>query len=116
MELRNVASLMEKHGIPGGDAHDLPTSGQRFSDGAWYRMEISGVERPEVLEAVIDEMEKRKVPIHRVISAVMGATLLDRKELKDFAQAAAQAQLEVILTPGPRAAWDIGRQPVTPEG
>jgi hypothetical protein len=116
MELKKIASLMERHGIPGGDAYDLPTSEKRFPDGAWYRMEISGVERPQVLEAVISEMEKRKVPIHRVISVVMGATLLDEKELKDFAQMAAEAKLEVILTPGPRAAWDVGRQLLTPEG
>ncbi len=116
MKLDEVTKLMERHGIPGRDAHDLPTSEKRFPDGAWYRMEISGVERPQVLEAVISEMEKRKVPVHRVISVVMGATLLDRKELKDFAQMAAEAKLEVILTPGPRAAWDIGRQLLTPEG
>ncbi|MBI4723178.1 MAG: hypothetical protein HY769_09350 [Candidatus Stahlbacteria bacterium] len=61
-------------------------------------------------------MHKRKVPIHRVISVVMGATLLDKSELKEFAQAAAEAKLEVILTPGPRSAWDTGRQLVTPEG
>jgi hypothetical protein len=79
-------------------------------------MEVSGVERPNVLEALIDEMNRRRVPIHRVIAVVMGATLLDKGELRDFAQMAAEAKLEVILTPGPRASWDVGRQLVTPEG
>jgi len=116
MEMDKVSAAMERAGIPGRDAWDLPTSTKRFPDGAWYRMEISGVERPNVLEALIDEMDKRKVPIHRVIAVVMGATLLDKAELRDFAQMAADANLEVILTPGPRAAWDIGRQLVTPEG
>ena len=116
MDMNRVSKMMEKAGIPGQDAYDLPSSPKRFPDGAHYRMEISGVERPNVLEALIDEMEKRKVPIHRVISVVMGATLLDRAELRDFAQMAADAELEVILTPGPRSAWDVGRQLVTPEG
>jgi len=116
MELERVSQLMERHGLPGRDAYELPTSEKRFPDGAWYRMEISGVERPQVLEAVISEMEKRKLPIHRVISVVMGATLLDKSELRDFAQMAAEAKLEVILTPGPRYAWDVGRQLLTPEG
>ena len=116
MKLDDVSQIMEKHGIPGRDARDLPTSAKRFPDGAWYRMEISGVERPNVLAALIDEMHKRQMPIHRVISVVMGATLLDKSELRDFAQMAAEAKLEVILTPGPRASWDIGRQLVTPEG
>ncbi|MCS7197095.1 MAG: hypothetical protein NZ930_00140 [Candidatus Bipolaricaulota bacterium] len=116
MKMQDVAKMMEKVGIPGRDAYELPTSEKRFPDGAQYRMEISGVERVTVLEALIDESEKRKMPIHRIISVVMGATLLDRRELKEFAKLAAQAKLEVILTPGPRSAWDTGRQLVTPEG
>ena len=116
MEMSKVSKAMEKVGIPGRDAYDLPSSDKRFPDGAHYRMEISGVERPAVLEAVIDESRKRKIPIHRLISVVMGATFLDKAELRDFAQMAAEAKMEVILTPGPRAAWDIGRQPITPEG
>jgi len=116
MEMDKVSKAMEKVGIPGRDAYDLPTSAKRFPDGAWYRVEISGVERPEVMEAVIDEAEKRGIPVHRAISVVMGATLLDKAELRDFAQMAADAKIEVILTPGPRASWDVGRQLVTPEG
>jgi hypothetical protein len=116
MELDRVSAAMEKVGIPGRDAYDLPTSTKLFPDGAWYRMEISGIERPEVMEALIDESQKRKIPVHRAISVVMGATLLDKAELKDFAQMAADAKIEVILTPGPRAPWDVGRQLVTPEG
>ena len=116
MKLADTRKLMEKHGIPGGDARDLPTSTKRFPDGAWYRMEISGIERPNVLEAAIDEMNKRKIPLHRMISMVMGATYMTKGEWKDFAQMAAEAKLEVIVTPGPRATWYTGRQIVTPEG
>lgn len=116
MKLADVRKLMEKHGIPGSDARDLPTSEKRFPDGAWYRMEISGVERPSVLEATIDEMNKRKIPLHRMISMVMGATYLTKQEWKDFAQMAADARLEVIVTPGPRTPWYTGRQVATPEG
>lgn len=116
MKFSRVSRAMEKAGIPGKDAYDLPTSKLRFPDGAWYRMEVSGVERPSVLEALVDESHKRKMPIHRLISVVMGATLLDKAELRDFAQIAAAAKMEVILTPGPRSAWDTGRQLATPEG
>ena len=116
MKLDTVSAAMERAGIPGRDAYDLPTSTKRFPDGAWYRVEISGVERPEVMEALIDESEKRNIPVHRAISVVMGATLLDKAELTDFAQMAADAKIEVILTPGPRASWDVGRQLATPEG
>jgi hypothetical protein len=114
--LKDVQAMLEAVGIPGQDAYDLPSSPKTFPDGGHYRMEISGVERPQVLEALIDEMNKRNVPIHRLISVVMGSTLLDDDELRDFAQMAAEAQLEVIMTPGPRSGWDVGRQLVTPEG
>jgi hypothetical protein len=92
--MKDVARMMEKVGIPGQDAYDLPSSTKTFPDGAHYRMEVSGVERPKVLEAVIDESRKRNIPIHRLISVVMGATLLDKAELKDFAQMAADACME----------------------
>ncbi|MGQ9699967.1 MAG: hypothetical protein ACUVQS_02745 [Candidatus Bipolaricaulaceae bacterium] len=116
MDQKKVQKLIEQYGIPGRDAYDLPDSPLRFPDGAHYRIEVSGVERPEVLEAVIDEAKKRNVPVHRVISVVMGATLLTRSELREFAKIAAEAKVEVILTPGPRSGWDTGRQLATPEG
>ncbi|NOX44423.1 MAG: hypothetical protein GXO72_01620 [Caldiserica bacterium] len=116
MDQHKVEGLLRKHGVPGRDAYDLPDSPLRFPDGAQYRMEISGVERPEVLEAVIAEAQRRELPVHRVIATVMGATLLDRAELRDFARIAADARVEVIITPGPRSGWDTGRQLVTPEG
>ncbi|MBC8248054.1 MAG: hypothetical protein H8E90_00115, partial [Anaerolineales bacterium] len=62
MKMNKASAAMEKVGIPGRDAYDLPTSPKRFPDGAWYRMEISGIERPKVLEAVIDESQKRNMP------------------------------------------------------
>ena len=116
MTMDRVSAAMARAGIPPRDAYDLPTSSARFPDGACYRLEISGVERPEVLEALVDEADRRRIPIHRLVSTVMGATLLDRDELRRFARLAAEARMEVIITPGPRSAWDTGRQLATPEG
>jgi hypothetical protein len=115
-DLHDVQRMLERAGVPGRDAYSLPDSTRTFPDGAHYRMEISGVERPQVLEALIDEMGRRNMPIHRLISTVMGSTLLDDAELRDFAQMAAEARVEVIITPGPRSGWDVGRQLATPEG
>jgi len=114
--LKEIWSKIEKYGLPGRDLYELPTSEKRFPDGCHYRIEISGVERPEVLEALIDEMEKRDVPVHRLISMVMGSTLLTDDELERFAELARDAKLEVIVTPGPRTLWDLGGQVRTPEG
>jgi len=114
--MEGIRKSMEKIGIPGRDLYDLPTSDKTFPDGANYRMEISGIERFSTLEAVVDEAEKRDIPIHRLISVVMGSTLLSTDELSDFAKLASEKRMEVIMTPGPRSSWDTGRQLVTPEG
>jgi len=114
--LEKIRKAMEKHSVPGRDLYDLPTSEKRFPDKCHYRMEISGVERLSTLEAIIDEMEKRHVAVHRLISTVMGSTLLTDDELEGFAERAKDAKLEVIITPGPRTLWDIGGQIRTPEG
>ncbi len=114
--IRDTAKMLADIGLPEGDSYNLPSSTLTFPDGANYRIEISGVERLSVLHTLIDEMDKRDVKIHRIISTVMGSTLLSDEELEEFAQVAHDAKLEVILTPGPRALWDIGRQVATPEG
>ncbi len=114
--IEKIRKEMEKLGVPGRDLYSLPTSKKRFPDGAHYRMEISGIERVSTLEALINEMDKRKVPVHRIISTVMGSTLLTEKELEKFAELAKDAKLEVIITPGPRTVWDTGAQIRTPEG
>ncbi|MCD6127772.1 MAG: hypothetical protein J7J21_05320 [Methanomicrobia archaeon] len=116
MNIEEIRTAMEKYGVPGRDLYELPTSPLSFPDGANYRMEISGVERLSTLEALVDEMEKRDVPVHRLISVVMGSTYLDDEELEDFARLAKEKRMEVIMTPGPRSGWDTGRQIATPEG
>ncbi|HHW07212.1 MAG TPA: hypothetical protein GXX34_06750 [Clostridia bacterium] len=116
MKLDDVSKFLSQIGIPGRDAYDLPSSTKRFPDGAHYRMEISGIEGPKVLEALIKEKNKYGVPVHRLVSIVQGGTLFDRQELKDFAQMAAEEKMEVIAVPGPRLGWDVGRQVATDEG
>nr|MDO8133115.1 hypothetical protein [Candidatus Njordarchaeum guaymaensis] len=116
MSIDDVRKAFEKVGIPGKDLYNLPTSKKQFPDACNYRIEISGIERPSTLQALIDESEKRDIPVHRVIGIVMGATLLSEKELEEYAELAASAKIEVIATPGPRALWDSGRQIATPEG
>jgi len=114
--MKKYAKVLEKLGMPGGDLYDLPTSPKTFPDGANYRVEISGMETPKVLAATIDEAKKQGIPFHRSISVVRGSSMLTREQLKEFANIAHDAQVEVIMTPGPRPTWDIGRQIATPEG
>ncbi|MCX7704483.1 MAG: U32 family peptidase [Planctomycetota bacterium] len=111
-----TADLLEKYGIPGTDAFDLPDSPKRFPDGAHYRMEISGIERMSVLETVVEERKRRGVPVHKLICTVCGATLLDKAELRAMAELGAEERMEMIMTPGPRPPWETGRMVATPSG
>lgn len=115
-KLANAAQLLELHGIPPEDSTTLPDSPLTFPDGGHFRLEISGIERLSTLEAMIDESQRRGLFVHRIVAFVAGATLLDRGELKAFAELAGEHGIEVIAVPGPRAAWDLGRQAVTQEG
>lgn len=115
--LEEIRNFMEKQDIPGRDLHDLPTSTKAFPDGANYRMEIAGVERASTMEAMISEAKKRNVTIHRVIAAVGGSTYCDFEELKAMARMAHEEKIEVIMTIGPRKAWDPGaKEASNPEG
>ncbi|MCM0612082.1 hypothetical protein KFJ24_06285 [Marinobacter sediminum] len=112
----NLEQALEELGLPAHDNNQLPSSGLRFPDDGHYRIEISGVERVSALEAMIKEAERQKVPVHRIIATVGGATYLTQPELRDFAQLAREQKIEVVMTPGPRRSWDAGRQMSTPEG
>lgn len=111
--LKKIRNFMEKEGIPGRDAYDLPTSVKSFPDGANYRIEIAGVERASTMEAMIYEARKRSVTIHRCIAAVGGSTYCDFQELKDMAQMAKDEKIEMIMTVGHRKGWDVGSKEIS---
>ena len=84
-------------------------SDQRFADGLRYRIEIPSVEGPRVLEAVLDEADRRSVPVRRV-SQGSGVMMLTDTEIRELARLGADAGVEVSLFLGPRGAWDTGGQ------
>ena len=79
--------------------NDLPDSKKRFSDGAHYRIEVSGIETAEILEAVVDEAKIQGIPIHRAIAAVRGSVFYSDEQLKELAAAAGNHGVEVIICP-----------------
>jgi len=114
--MKEIMEIMEKYGVPGRDPGELPDSPLAFQDGAHYRIEIAGVERPSTLEAMLEAMEEMEIPVHRAICTVGGATCLTFAELKEMARVGAENRIELIMTPAPTRAWDTGRQLATPEG
>jgi hypothetical protein len=99
--------LLSDLGLPARDLSELPDSEKRFPDGAQYRVEIPSVEGPRVLEAVLEEAQKRGVQLHRV-SQGSGIMLLTDAEIHEMCAMAREAGLELSLFVGPRASWETG--------
>jgi hypothetical protein len=81
----------------------------RFADGLRYRIEIPSVEGPAALRAVLEEAERRDVPVRRV-SQGSGVMMLTDDEVRELAELGAASGVEVSLFLGPRGAWDTGGQ------
>jgi hypothetical protein len=99
--------LLAGLGLPARDLSELPDGEKRFPDGAEYRVEIPSVEGPRVLEAVLEEAERRGVQLHRV-SQGSGIMLLTDAEIGEMCAMAREAGLELSLFVGPRASWETG--------
>lgn len=55
--------------------------------------------------------------MHRVIATVGGSTFCDMAELREMAAMAAEQRIEVVISVGPRKAWDPGsKEGISPEG
>ncbi|ABG03527.1 conserved hypothetical protein [Rubrobacter xylanophilus DSM 9941] len=102
-------------GLPGGEPGEPPDSPKRFPDGAHYRVEIPSVEGPRVLEAVLEEAERRGVHIHRV-SQGSGIMLLTDAEIAEMCAMAREAGVELSLFVGPRASWETGAAAISGAG
>ena len=113
--METAKQLLRELGLPPGDCHDLPTSAQRFPDGAQYRIEIPSVEGPAALRAVLDAANTLGVRVHR-ISQGSGIMLLTDAEIREMARLGADAGVEVCLFVGPRAPWEGSAIPLTPDG
>ncbi|MDQ2671917.1 MAG: U32 family peptidase, partial [Actinomycetota bacterium] len=107
--------MLSELGLPGRDLYGPPVSGKRFPDGAQYRVEIPSVEGPRVLEAVIEEADRREVQIHRV-SQGSGIMLLTDAEILEMCHMARESALELSLFVGPRASWETGATAVSSAG
>lgn len=84
-------------------------SDARFADGLRYRIEIPSVEGPRVFRSVLEEADRRGLPVRRV-SQGSGVMMLTDSEIAEMAELGAARGVEVSLFIGPRGAWDTGGQ------
>ncbi len=83
----------------------LPDSPRRFPDGAQYRFEVPGIQKPESLEGLIAALDTYEVQVHRV-TQTKGIMLLTDREILEMMDLARDARMELFLSVGPRAPYD----------
>ena len=113
--MEKTREFLKSIGMPTGDAYDLPTSEKRFADGGQYRFEVPGIQGPRVMEALLEEMDKYGIWLHR-ITQTKGIMMLTDNEIIDMVRLAKEAQTDLILAIGPRATTDTSASVNTPEG
>jgi hypothetical protein len=113
--MKETRDFLEKIGLPPGDLYSLPTSNKRFEDGGQYRFEVPGIQGPGVMNALLEEINNLDLTIHRV-TQTRGIMLLTDQEIIDMVKLANQAQVDLVLSIGPRATYDTSASVLTEEG
>jgi hypothetical protein len=113
--MNKTREFFTKLGLPAGDAYNLPTSTKRFSDGAQYRFEVPGIQGPGSMKALLEELDKYQIAIHRV-TQTKGIMSLTDEEIGSMVELARDWQVELILSIGPRATTDTSASVKTEEG
>ncbi|MCQ2407569.1 MAG: peptidase [Oscillospiraceae bacterium] len=113
--IQSTREFLKKIGMPAGDDYQLTTSEKRFSDGGQYRFEVPGIQGPAVMEALLEEIDKYGLYLHRV-TQTKGIMMLTDSEISRMVSLAKAAQTDLILAIGPRATTDTSASVNTPEG
>lgn len=113
--MEKTRRFLKTIGMPEGDAYHLPTSEKRFADGGQYRFEVPGIQGPTVMEALLEEIDKYGMWIHRV-TQTKGIMMLSDNEIMRMVSLAKDAKTDLILAIGPRATTDTSASVNTPEG
>ncbi len=109
---KETRAYLGKKGFPDHDLYELPESKFRFSDGAQYRLEVPTVNSADTFRAILETAEKYGVVINR-IDETRGIMIHTDEELKTYIQLAKDYQVELNLSVGPRAQYDLSPQRAT---
>lgn len=115
VNMKESKAFLKKIGLPDGDNYSLPTSQKRFNDGAQYRFEVPGIQGPKSMKALLEELDRLDLIIHRV-TQTKGIMLLSDDDIKAMIKLAQKHQVELILAVGPRATTDTSASVHTQEG
>lgn len=115
MIFQETRDYLKKIGLPQGDLFDLPTSTQRFPDGAAYRIEVPTVNTADAVAALLDTATKNNIVINRV-TETYGMFRHTREEIKQYCKLCAEYGAELMLSVGPRATYDTGATVLSEQG
>jgi hypothetical protein len=106
---------LKKIGMPQGDAFDMPSSKQRFPDGAAYRIENPTVNTAATAAALLETAEKNGIVINR-ITETYGMFRHTAAEIKEYCRVCHDHGVELMMSTGPRATYDTGATVLSPQG
>jgi hypothetical protein len=106
---------LKKIGMPQGDAFDMPSSDQRFPDGAAFRIENPTVNTAETAEALLETATKNGITINR-ITETYGMFRHTAAEIKEYCRVCHDYGTELLMSTGPRATYDTGATVLSAQG
>jgi hypothetical protein len=106
---------VKKLGLPPGDCFDMPSSDQRFPDGAAFRIECPTVNSAEAVECLLDTAHANGTTINRV-TETYGMFRHTRAEIKEYCRLCRDYGAELLMSVGPRATYDTGATVLSPQG
>ena len=113
--MKETRDFLQEIGLPSGDLYSLNTSEKRFPDGGQYRFEVPGIQGPASMKALLEELDKYGIGIHRV-TQTKGIMSLTDTEIAQMVSHASQWKVELVLAIGPRATTDTSASVHTDEG
>ncbi len=108
-------AYLKKIGMPQGDAFDMPSSKQRFPDGAAFRIENPTVNTADTAAALLETAEKNGIVINR-ITETYGMFRHTAAEIKEYCRVCHDHGVELLMSTGPRATYDTGATVLSAQG
>lgn len=105
-------AYLRRLGFPDHDLYELPESKLRFPDGAQFRIEVPTVNSAETMRAVLETAEQYEVVVNR-IDETLGIMRHTDEELEEYIELAKEYKVELNLSVGPRATYDLSPQRAT---
>lgn len=101
-------------GLPGGD-EELSDSTLTFADGCHFRIEVPTVNSADAAERILSDCRRQGVTVNR-ITETFGMFRHTASELRRYVELGQEYGVEILMSVGPRATYDIGGGVQTLEG